>query len=53
MDAFIPTKNFKRVTNDNNSAVLLINKKNQDINKFSRNAIKMLIENYPDLEQTV
>ena len=30
MDAFIPTKNFKRVTNDNNSAVLVINKKNQD-----------------------
>jgi len=53
LDAFIPVERFKRVENKNNSAVLLINKKNQDINKFSRNAIKMFIENYPELEQTV
>ena len=53
LDAFIPSKNFKRIENKNNSAVLLINKKNRGIKKFARNAIKMFIEYYPDLEQTI
>lgn len=40
MDSFIVPENFERVKNKNNSAVLLINKKNQDVDKFARNAIK-------------
>lgn len=51
MDAFIPPKFFKRIINKNNSAVLLINKSNKGFEILAKNAIKMFIENYPDLEQ--